>query len=180
MIEVGTLHVQTRAMPVRVTGPRIRVEDFERIEDYLGAYLGDERFKSRYPHAQERWSQTWATLWQADSREKLIAVAAEAREVMWEFACALGERNAAAEGSPDATEMVERLSELVEMRRPELGDSRCRLLQALFGYWQALNEVVQSHRALGAQRVRERLTWEDGRRLVVLTALVMVEVDRSL
>jgi hypothetical protein len=44
--------------------------------------------------------------------------------------------------------------------------------------WRALGEKLQRHEQ-GAQPPDERLRWEDGRRLVLLTALAMVEFDRS-
>ncbi len=177
MTEAGTSVVQAGAVPDLATEPRVQLQDFERLEDYLAAYLADERFKSRYLQAGQLWSEAWAMLWRADSRDKVIAVSAEAREAMWEFASALVEWHGPHTASPVSTDTLDRLSSVVEMYRPQLGDSRCGLLQALFSYWQTLNSVVQRHHDR-AHETRERLTWEDGRRVVVLTALVMVEVDR--
>ena len=118
-------------------------------------------------------------LWDADSRVKVVALATEAREAMREFACALvdwSEPHAAVQESKDT---VVRLSALVEMQRPRLGEDRCALQAALLEYWDALCTAVQRH-GDPHQTVQERLRWEDGRRVVVLTALVMVEVDRCL
>jgi hypothetical protein len=164
--------------------PAVRVEDFEQVEDYLHAYLDSERFRSGYPLASQRWLDAWAMLWRADSKDKVIAVGHEARETMQEFASALVERHEPRTANPDSTKTLERLSAVIEMYRPQLGDSRCELLETLLGYWQALNHVLERHEHSerhehGAQKVRERLRWEDGRRVVMLTAFVMVEFDRS-
>lgn len=177
MMEAGTSVVQAGAVPSCATDPRVQLHDFERLEDYLRAYVEDERFRSRYLRAGELWSDASAMLWRADSRDKVIAVSSKAREAMWEFASALVEWHGAHGASRVSSETLDRVSSVIEMYRPQLGDSRCALLEALLSYWQALNSVVQRHRDR-AQDVRERLTWEDGRRVVVLTALVMVEVDR--
>jgi len=185
-MEAGTLLAQREPVAIRFAAPSLRVEDFERIEEYLRAYLEEERFTSRYPRAEQRWSDAWAMLWRANSTGKVIAVTDEACEAMSEFACELVDlhephladrRSTRTLEDPAVT--LERLSTVIEMYRPALGDSRCGLLQTLFDYWQALNDVVTRHREHRPGRVIERLRWEDGRRVVVLTALVMVEVDRS-
>ena len=166
-------------MPDCATRPTVRIEDFERVEDYLRAYLEDERFASRYPSALDCWSDAWAMLWRADTRAKVIAATHEGCEAVREFACALAEWHVPHTARPKAAETLTRLSALVEMYRPQLGDDRCDLLQALFDYWEALCKVVQRHEDR-AQRITERLRWEDGRRVVVLAALLMIELDRSI
>ncbi len=186
-MEAGTLLIQRAPAPTRAAAPSPRVEDFERIEDYLRAYLVQERFTSQYPRAAQRWSQVWAMLWRANSTDRVVAVADRAYEVMSEFVAALVDLHelhpvdpgwTGALGDRDAT--LERLASVIESCRPALGDGRCALLQTLLDYWQALSDSVQRHREHRAGRVLGRLTWEDGRRVVVLTAMVMVEIDRSL
>lgn len=186
-MEAGTLLAQREPAATRSPPPSLRVEDFERIEEYLCAYLEQERFTSTYPRAEQRWSDAWAMLWRANSTDKVIAVADEACEAMSEFACALVDLHEPHPADRHSTRTLEhcsgtleRLSAVIEMYRPALGDSRCGLLRTLFDYWQALGDVVARHREHRRGRVIERLTWEDGRRVVVLTALVMVEIDRSI
>jgi hypothetical protein len=186
-MEAGTLLVQAEPAPARATVPSPRVEDFERIEEYLRVYLDQERFTSRYPRAQQRWSQVWAMLWRANSTDKVVAVADQACEVMSEFVAALADLHEPHPLDPirkptlvDRAGTLQRLVAVIETYRPALGDNRCALLHTLLDYWQALSDSVQRHREHRAGRMLGRLTWEDGRRVVVLTAMVMVEVDRSL
>lgn len=179
MMDAGTSPVAAGAMSGFASGPRVRMEDSERLEDYLRAYVGHDRFKSRYPRAHERCSDTLTMLWRADSRAKVVALADKAREAMREFACALVEWHEPYAELPDATDTLLRLSSVVEMYKPHIGEERCGLHEALFNYWDALCNAVQRHED-PAQRVHGRLRWEDGRRVVLLTALVMVEVDRCL
>ena len=127
------------------SGSRVRIEDFTQVQDYLRAYLDDDLFRSRYPGACQRWLDAAAMLWDADSRVKVVALATEAREAMREFACALvdwSEPHAAVQESKDT---VVRLSALVEMQRPRLGEDRCALQAALLEYWDALCTAVQRH-----------------------------------
>ncbi len=179
-MQAGTLSVQAGLASYRASAPVVRVEDFEQVEDYLHAYLNDERFKAAYPLASRGWSEAWAMLWRADSKDKVIAVGQMAREVMQEFASALLDWQEPRAANPGSTKTPDRLSAVIEVYRPRFADSRCEFLEALSDYWRALNDVVQGHEHGGAHKVRERLRWEDGRRVVILTALVMVEIDRSL
>jgi hypothetical protein len=176
--------------PDRAGEPGLRVEDFERIEDYLRSCVEGERFRSTYPLACGRWLEAWEMLWGADSKEKVIAVGGLAREAMREFARSLAawhgpaagtleERRGPGARNPDSAATLELLSAVIEMYRERLGESRCGFLDALLDYWRALNEVVRRHEE-GAGEGLERLRWEDGRRAVVFTALVMVELDRCL
>jgi hypothetical protein len=159
--------------------PRVRVKDFERIDDYLCAYLNSERFQSAYPLVCRRWEHTSGMLWHADSKDKLLLVGHKARDTMKEFACSVIERRELYPVNLYPTKTLERLSVVIEMHRSQLLDTRAAFLNGLLDYWKVLNDVVQCHED-GASRDHKRLRWEDGRRLVLLTALVMIEVDRSL
>jgi hypothetical protein len=46
-------------------------------------------------------------------------------------------------------------------------------------YWGTVNDLIQRQEH-GAQREGGALAWEDGRRVVFQTAIVMFEIDRSL
>jgi hypothetical protein len=154
----------------------LRVEDFDRVEDYLQAYLADERFTSAYPPAYERWSEAVTMLYRAGSKDGILAAGRKAREAIREFARILAESRGPCVAAPDEGDG---LSSLIETCRPWLADSRCELLRSLLAYWRALADVVHRHEQ-DAQEAGRPLTWEDGRRIVFLTALVMVEIDRSL
>jgi hypothetical protein len=70
------------------------------------------------------------------------------------------------------------LTSIAEAYGEQLGAGRSQLLRGLLEPWRALSEMLQRHEHV-SQPVDERLCWEDGRRLVLFTALVMVEFDRS-
>jgi hypothetical protein len=159
--------------------PSVRIEDFALVEDYLCAYLDDPAFACRYPGAHESWTRTWRMLRRADSAARVLCAAHLARDTMWRFACALGEFHAPGTPAPLPSEFLMCARELIDIYRLQLGDERCGLLGTLVDDWQALYDVVQRHER-PAPDAPERLRWEDGRRLALLTALVMVEIDRSI
>ena len=60
-----------------------------------------------------------------------------------------------------------------------MGDTEKSFLEALLNFWRTVSELVQRQEH-GGQKENEPLVWEDGRRVVFQTAMVMYEVDSSL
>jgi hypothetical protein len=185
----GTILGDTEPSDTRAAAPApVEVVEFERIEDYLRAYLESEGFRSAHPLACGRWVVAWELLWCADSRAKVMAVGQRARTAMLAFAASMLERSVPLAmdanwpellaGPPQSPEPVDGLVTITEASRRELGEERYAILQSLLEDWRSLLERVERH-GEASQAVGERLRWEDGRRLVLFTALVMVETDRS-
>jgi hypothetical protein len=187
---LATAPPQPGAAPPSARPPQAPVEiaDFECVEDYLRAYLEDERFRSTHPLACGRWIVAWEMLWCADSRTKVIAVGQRAREAMHAFSASLVEAStplAMDTGWPELLaesarrpDPVDGVAGVVGAYREQLGEERSELLGGLLEHWRALAESVSRHEH-GVPAGAERLRWEDGRRLALFTALVMVEIDRS-
>jgi hypothetical protein len=180
----GTRPPAASPSPPRAAPPG--VAEFDHIEEYLRSYLEDERFRSTHPLACGRWIVAWEMLWCADSRAKVIAVGQRAGEAMQAFGSSLLEVCAPLQMDAQWPEL---LTEHVRRARPldavngvmeayseQLGEERSELLGGMLEHWDALADHVLRH-AQG--QPPERLRWEDGRRLALFTALVMVEVDRS-
>jgi hypothetical protein len=158
---------------------RLRIEDFAGLEAYVKACVGQERFSSTYPSAYECWWQATAILYGEGSTDSVLAAGRKAREALQEFARTVAEPLQPRASDPDSTRAtVGRLRALTETYRSQLGDERCELLHALFDHWRALTDGLESH-AHDEEMVSEPPRWEDARRVVILTALVMVEIDRS-
>jgi hypothetical protein len=186
--------LETPRKPAALAGPPpradspVRAADYARIEDYLRRYLEHERFMSVHPLACGRWIVAWEMLWCADSRAKVIAVGRRAGDAMRAFSFSMHERcmplamdshwpDVLADAS-QRPEPLDSLASITDAYGEQLGAGRSQLLQELFEPWRALGEKLQRHEQ-GSQPPDERLRWEDGRRLVLFTALVMVEFDRS-
>jgi hypothetical protein len=154
-------------------------EPVEQIEREVRVYLDSERFRSAYPEAYARWREAADLLWGADSDRELSTIGHKCREAIQEFVTVLVDRHQPSAVNPDKAMTRDRLSAVLNMHRAALGERRSALLDALFGYWRAAADLIQRQEHAG-QREGEPLGWEDGRRVVFQTAVVMFEIDRTL
>ncbi len=151
----------------------------QQVEQTIVTYLESGPFQRAYPDAYARWRGAADLLWRADSESELSTIGHKCREAIQEFATALVERHRPPSVNPDKAMTRDRLSAVVDLRRPELGEARSDLLDALFGYWRAAGELIQRQEHAGLREGRP-LRWEDARRVVFQTAVVMFEIDRAI
>jgi hypothetical protein len=154
-------------------------EPVREVEDDLRSYLDSEPFHTRYDAAYRSFAEAERLLWGPDSPRQLTAIGHHAREALQAFATALVERHQPPAVNSNPTYTLDRLSAVVEMHRPTLGDRRSAFLDALFGYWREVVNLAQRQEH-GGQKEGEPLVWEDARRVVLHTAVVMVEIARTL
>jgi hypothetical protein len=137
------------------------------------------RVQSRYPSAYQRWQEAANILWSDSSADELTTIGHNTREAVQEFATALVDHTAleGAHGNPAHT--VARPRAVIDASRDRLGDARHDFLDALLVYWGEVNDLLkrQEH---GGQKEGEPLSWEDGRRAVFQTAIVMYEIHRAI
>jgi hypothetical protein len=69
--------------------------------------------------------------------------------------------------------------QVIEAHRAKLGESVFEYLGALLNYFGCLSDLIQRQEH-GGQREGQQLDWEDARRVVLQTIVVMFEVDRAL
>lgn len=154
-------------------------EPVREVEEDARSYLGSKSLRTRYPAAYQAFSEAERLLWGPDSQRRLTAVGHHAREALQEFATALVDHHRPAGINPNPAATLDRLSAVVNMHRGLLGEGRSKFLDALFGYWREVNTIVQRQEH-GGQKEGEELVWEDARRVVLHTAVVMIEVVRTL
>lgn len=164
----GLLTAAPAQMPV--------VEDFASLEEYLRAALVHHCWTS-CPRALELWLQASNLLWQADTREEVYAAAALAQDAVCEFTASKVRRDVQPAGLRAGP--LERLSILLAVCRPQLGEDSFALLDGLLAAWETLAGAILSDEDPAA-RPAGRLRWEDGRRAVLLAALLIVELERVL
>ncbi len=150
------------------------------VEEEILHYLTGADFQSRYPQAFARWREAAELLWKADGSDELSTIGHKCREAVQDFVTELLQRQGVAPKNPDPARTRDRLSEVVDTRRVDLGDRKAELLDALFNYWKAACDLIQRQEHAGQRQDGEPLTWEDGRRVVFQTAVVMFEIDRTL
>lgn len=173
-----TFYVRTEALAHDEALKRHVGDSIDQVERETRSLMDSKRFRSSYPIALDRWDEAVDLLWGADAQRELTTIGHKCREAMQAFAAALVERHAPAKVAPQQSHTVARVRAVLEKRRPGLSDRHAALLEALLAYWGTAADLVQRQEH-GAEREAETLTWEDGRRVVLQTAIVMLELHRA-
>lgn len=150
-----------------------------RQEEETRAWLDGERFRSNHPLAHQSWAEAELLLWRDDALAQQATIGFKLRESMQHFATSLLASTGNPQAASDPSRTKDRVSAAVNARRESLGTTTGRFLDALFDYWSAAIDLVQ-RQTHAAEREQEPLEWEDGRRAVLATAVVMSELDRAL
>jgi hypothetical protein len=151
----------------------------QRMETKIRSYLDADYFQKRYPVAFQKWTLSECMLWGSDSEQQLTTLGHLCREAMQEFATTLVENFSLTEVDKDTTHTVARIRSVLEQQANQLGKTERPFLDALLTYWGTVVDLVQRQEH-GGQKEGEPLVWEDGRRVVFHTAVVMFEIDRAL
>jgi hypothetical protein len=153
-------------------------EPVQRVTNKTRSYLGSEAFKSRYPAAYEKWEQAAATLWGEDSASQLTTIGHLCREALQEFTSVIVERVQPPHVNTEKTMTVTRMRAALDHVAKQLGTTEKPFLDALLAYWGTLGDLVQRQEH-GAQKEGKPLEWEDARRVVFQTAVVMFEINHA-
>lgn len=156
-----------------------RGKSAERMEANVMHYLDTSGFQTRQPEAFAKWRQAEQLLWSSESESQHTTIGHLCREAMQLFVANLVAAYQPQGVDQDVTKTRNRLKVIIEQVRPSTSSKVAALLDALTAYWNASDGLAQRQEH-GAQKEGEELTWEDSRRLVFHTALVMVEIDRTL
>jgi hypothetical protein len=151
----------------------------EAVEEKMRSHLSSKHFERSYEAAYQKWSQAEALLWKSDSDKQYTSVGHLCREALQEFADALVSIHTPPNADSDKARTKSRIRAVVELRKNSLCSTERELLDRLVDYWHVVSDLVQRQEH-GAQRDGAPLTWEDARRVVFQTLVVMYEVDRSL
>jgi hypothetical protein len=154
-------------------------EPIQRLESNIKQYLDAETFQTQYPAAYQKWSEAEKLLWGADSEQQLTVIGHLCREAMQEFADILIKKYRPPNTDTDKAHTVSRIRSTLEFRKKELGKRKHAFLEACLPYWGTVSDLVQRQEH-GAQKEGESLIWEDGRRVVFQTMIVMFEIDQAL
>lgn len=151
----------------------------ERIEAEVKTYLDTDDFRHRHPESYAKWADAESKLWGSDSADQLTTIGHLCRESMQEFARALIEMYKPEKVDPIMAHTKNRIRSVINARSERLGDTEKPFLDALISYWDSIDDLTQRQEH-GAQKEGKPLLWEDGRRLVFQTAIIMFEIDRAL
>jgi hypothetical protein len=151
------------------------------VEAEIRTFLDSPAFSEGFPQAHDRWTEAANELWGADSAKRFTDIGHRCREAMQFFAAALMQRAGISDEEvlcSDAAKTVDRLRAVIA-RKGDLSERHRAFLDALVHYWRTVSDLVQRQEH-GAQKAGDELTWEDARRVVFQTAIVMYEVSRAL
>jgi hypothetical protein len=148
------------------------------IEEGIMRYLDAAVFQQRYPEAHRKWSEAAEKLWSSDSEQQLTTIGHLCREAMQAFATALIEQHTPPTVDEDKAHDKARVMAVLKQHAARLGSATRPFLEALLAYWATVSDLVQRQEH-GSQKEGRPLVWEDGRRVVFQTAVVMFEIDRA-
>jgi hypothetical protein len=138
--------------------------------------IDDDDFAEAHPSAAERWRAAHHDLWSADSNDKLTDIGHKCREAIQMFADGLIRKLELAAPMADLTKDQSRILEVTRVLAVGRGEAESALLTAVAAYWRAASDLVQRQEH-GSQKAAP-LVWEDARRVVFQTAVVMYELHR--
>lgn len=154
-------------------------QPLERAEETVNRYINGPGFIQKYPAAYKKWAEAESILWSTDSEEQLTTIGHLCREAVQEFATALVDRHKPVGVEPEITKTVSRIRSVLNTKTESLGTTVKPLMEALIAYWGTASDLIQRQEH-GGQKKGKPLIWEDGRRVVFNSAIVMAEIDRAL
>jgi hypothetical protein len=148
----------------------------QRIEAASRSWIESEAFRLRHPEAHAKWASAEQLLWRSDAGTEYSAIGHYCREAAQEFATSLLKHHPVDDAPADPGKTKARVAAVL-VPRSSGSKGVDKTIIALLEYWSTILDLGQRQEH-GGQKEGEALTWEDGRRLVVLTLLAMLEIDR--
>lgn len=151
----------------------------ERVEENSRKYLDAPTFLQKYAKAYLKWIDAERILWDSDSERQLTTIGHLCREAIQEFATALVNLYRPPNVDVDQSHTVARIRSVLSSQAARLGTTEKEFLAALIAYWGNVSDLIQRQEH-GGRKEGNQLLWEDARRVVFQTFVVMCEVDRTL
>ncbi|NQV19413.1 MAG: hypothetical protein HQ534_12835 [Armatimonadetes bacterium] len=151
----------------------------QRVENAVKHFISTDRFRHKYSDAYIKWAEAEILLWSSDSQRQLTMIGHLCREALQDFATVLVDQHRPSNVDADKAHTVARIRSVLELRRNQIGSTESKFLKALLTYWKRVNNLIQRQEH-GGQKEGEPLIWEDGRRVVFQTAILIMEIDSAL
>ena len=157
---------------------RAQGEPIERVEVETRNLLSRD-VATAHPEAVAKWREAEDLLWRPDAEEQLGTIGHKCREALQAFAQSLYEIHCPDSDPLPKEKTLNKIRAVLGARRASLGKKTERFLTAYWetvdAYWETVNDLAERAEH-GSQRKDRPLVWEDARRLVFQTLLVMVEL----
>ena len=151
----------------------------ERISSEIKTYIESDNFKRKYPKAYQKWIEAETMLWATDSEKQSTTIGHLCREAVQEFADVLFTNYKSPEIDENKANVINRMRIVLDLQKRSLGETEKPFLDALLNYWGTIHDLIQRQEH-GSQREKAILIWEDSRRVIFQTLIVMYEVDKAL
>jgi hypothetical protein len=151
----------------------------KRTEETMRSLIDASHFQESYPTAYATWTEAERLLFDVNAERHLTVIGHKARETTQQFATRLIELHRPVQFEADPTKVEKRVGAVIAMYRETLSESRRVALEALGSLWRANNGLIQRQEHAGTKE-GEPVTRDDARRLVLLTLMLMVELDHAL
>lgn len=152
-------------------------EPLKIIEECVFKYFEQGSFQRNYTRSYEKWSNAANLLWNSESPDQLTTIGHLCRESIQEFATKLVEKYKPENVDSNKAHTKSRLKSVSDHLKNKMGDTEKEFIDVLIDYWDKLIELIQRQEH-GSIREKSVLIWEDGRRIVFHTAILMFEIDR--
>jgi hypothetical protein len=167
-----------RPVQVELTGPGRQVAreagGFERGYAAAHRMIASDSFAAAFPKAFGPWADAERLLWGEDAEAQLSTVGHKVREAAQAFATAAIDRYGADEPPSDVKLVKKRLGAVIAHNRSSMSDAKRKVLEDLGDLWESVVDLIERQEH-SAQKEGEPVTFEDGRRVVMLTMFLMIE-----
>jgi hypothetical protein len=153
-------------------------QPIERIESTVHNYLSSDRFLQKYPVPYKKWLDAENLVWKSESEQQFTTIGHLCREAIQEFANILVGYFQPPNVDMDKSHDIKRVESILKFRAEELSQTERPFLEALLSYWANTSALIQRQEH-GAQKEGQVLVWDDARRIVFHTAILMFEVDKA-
>lgn len=151
------------------------INPIKRVEKHYIDFIKSEEINEKYPRAYLEWTKAEALLLGHNSQNNLTAIGHHCRDAVQFFSDELL-NNLNIDNEYKVTETVAKIKKILNLKRNKLGRTTYSFLESLLNYWGCLMDLIQRQEHNGIIE-REVLSFEDGRRVVFHTAILMYEFD---
>ncbi len=147
---------------------------FEQGYSVARQLIASDSFAAAFPRAFGPWADAEGLLLGDDAEAQLSTVGHKIREAAQAFASTAVDRYGADDPPSDVKLVKKRLGAVIAHNRNSLSDAKRKVLEDLGDLWESTVDLIERQEH-SAQKEGEPVTFEDGRRIVMLTMFLMIE-----
>lgn len=149
-------------------------DECDRIENHVRRFIDLPSCHAKHAEAFAKWRKAEELLWNDQDSQSVTSIGHLCREALQMFFDDIVKELDITDANPDKAHTIARAKAVLSRLRGKLGEAKSAFLDALLTYLGTVVDLVQRQEH-GAQREKEDLVWDDARRVVFHTALVMYE-----